>query len=257
MWYLDILKRGWERFARQLVMEKKAVHQALGKQLSGLNVTEDLVKECIAKLGLPDERCDKWTEEQLFSLARLLRQKSKPMITACNKADIPGAYENFNRVKAAYPNELFVATSAEMELALREAAKHELIDYIPGDSTFTIKHPEKLNDAQRKALDTIAQFLKAHGSTGVQQACNTAVFDLLHYIAVSPGGVGNLVDKHGNTLPDCFLVRQGSTALDFAYKLHTQLGDGFIRAIDVKTKRTVGKEHLVKHLDVFEIVSNA
>ena len=46
-----------------------------------------------------------------------------------------------------------------------------------------------------------------------------------------------------------------STALDFAYKLHTDFGKKFIRAIDVKTKMTVGKEHLLKNRDVVEIIS--
>ncbi|MFH1400936.1 MAG: TGS domain-containing protein, partial [Nanoarchaeota archaeon] len=75
-------------------------------------------------------------------------------------------------------------------------------------------------------------------------------------IAIFPGGIGKLADKDGNVLPDCFLLPRGSTALDFAYRIHTDLGKGFIRAIDVKTKRTVGKEHKLAHLDVVEIISN-
>jgi hypothetical protein len=44
-----------------------------------------------------------------------------------------------------------------------------------------------------------------------------------------------------------------STALDFAYKLHSDFGDNFIKAIDVRTKKAVGKEHEIKHLDIYEI----
>ena len=73
---------------------------------------------------------------------------------------------------------------------------------------------------------------------------------------VFPGGLNNLVDRNGNVLPDCFLMPKNSTALDFAFRIHTDLGKGFIRAIDVKTKRTVGKEHLLKFGDVVEIISN-
>jgi (p)ppGpp synthase/HD superfamily hydrolase len=50
-------------------------------------------------------------------------------------------------------------------------------------------------------------------------------------------------------------MKEGTTALDFAYRLHSSIGDGFIRAIDVKTKRTVGKEHVLKNRDVVEIVA--
>jgi ribosome-binding ATPase YchF (GTP1/OBG family) len=67
--------------------------------------------------------------------------------------------------------------------------------------------------------------------------------------------VNKLEDKDGNVLPDCFLMKEGTTALDFAYRLHSSIGDGFIRAIDVKTKRTVGKEHVLKNRDVVEIVA--
>jgi ribosome-binding ATPase YchF (GTP1/OBG family) len=69
--------------------------------------------------------------------------------------------------------------------------------------------------------------------------------------------VNKLTDSQGRVLPDCFLLRPNSTALDFAFKLHSDFGNKFIRAIDVKTKKTVGKEHMLKHRDVIEIVANA
>jgi (p)ppGpp synthase/HD superfamily hydrolase len=47
----------------------------------------------------------------------------------------------------------------------------------------------------------------------------------------------------------------GSSALSFAYRLHTDFGDTFIKAIDVKTKMPVGKDHKLKHRDVVEIFS--
>ena len=85
---------------------------------------------------------------------------------------------------------------------------------------------------------------------------DAAVFKLLKYIAVFPGGVSKLADQHGNILPDCFLLPEGATAIDFAYRIHTDIGDKFIRAIDVKTKRTVGKEHILKHRDLVEIITS-
>jgi ribosome-binding ATPase YchF (GTP1/OBG family) len=89
----------------------------------------------------------------------------------------------------------------------------------------------------------------------VQKVLNSVVFDLLKYIAVFPAGTKKLADSKGNILPDCYLVPQGSTAQDFAYKLHTDLGKNFIRAIDVRTKQTVGKEHKLKHRDGIEIIT--
>ena len=97
--------------------------------------------------------------------------------------------------------------------------------------------------------------MDGYGSTGVQQVIDFAVFEILKYMAVFPGGVHKLVDKEGRVLPDCFLLPEKSTALDFAFKVHTDLGKNFIRAVDVKTKRVVGKEHILKHRDVMEIVT--
>jgi ribosome-binding ATPase YchF (GTP1/OBG family) len=78
---------------------------------------------------------------------------------------------------------------------------------------------------------------------------------MLKYIAIFPGGVSKLTDQYGRVLPDCFLMPPGTTALDFAFKLHTDFGKNFIKAIDVKRKLPVGKDYPLKHLDVVEIHS--
>ncbi len=55
------------------------------------------------------------------------------MILAANKSDMDGAKENISKkLKEYYPNLLVVPCSADSELALREAAKSEMIKYIPG-----------------------------------------------------------------------------------------------------------------------------
>ena len=64
----------------------------------------------------------------LFFPTLPLRKQTKPMIIACNKIDIEGAYENFEKLKEQFPDEILIPCSAESELALKEAAKHELID---------------------------------------------------------------------------------------------------------------------------------
>ena len=256
MWYLGIIRKGWERFARSVMQEKKEIQIALGKQLSGLKVTEELVEEVISKLKLDKEKPSDWTEEELKKLATELRKETKPMIIACNKVDIYSGADNFAKLQKEFPDKLLVACSAESELGLREAAKAGLIDYVPGEKEFSILDEGKLNDKQKKALNFVQEkILRKFDSTGVQQVLDTAVFELLKYIAIFPGGVNKLEDSKGNVLPDCFLMGPSSTALDFAYKLHTDFGKNFIRAIDVKTKRTVGKEHKLKNGDILEIVS--
>jgi len=256
MWYLRLMEKGWDRFARTVNQERPELNKAVAKQLSSLRVTEKLIEGVIQKLRL-EQDIMKWDRNALLKIATELRIITKPMLIACNKIDVKGADENFERLKKEFPQLLLVACSAETELALREAAKHGFIKYIPGDSNFEIVDEEKLNEKQKNALNFIrAEVLDKYGSTGVQKVLDIAVFELLKYIAIFPGGVNKLADQHGNIIPDCFLMPSHSTALDFAFKLHTDIGNHFIKAIDVKTKRPVGKEYILKHRDVIEIVTS-
>ncbi len=52
-------------------------------------------------------------------------------------------------------------------------------------------------------------------------------------------------------------MKRGSTAVDLAFKVHTDLGQNFIRAIDARTKRIVGHDHELNDCDVIKIVANA
>lgn len=256
LWYLGIIKKGWEKSARQAQQEHRPAHEALTKQTTGLGADEDMIKDMIKDLNLDNENPAKWTEENLKDIAISLRKKTKPMIIAANKIDVQGAETNLERIKKEFPELKVIPCSAESELALKEAAKHKIISYIPGQGNFTIEDPKKLNDSQKKALDFIKiNILEKYKSTGLQEVLDKSVLELLSYIPIFPGGVNKLEDQDGNVLPDCFLMPKGSTALDFAYKLHTDFGKNFIRAIDVKTKQTIGKEHLLKPGDVIEIIS--
>ncbi len=256
MWYLGILKKGWQKFARTVMQEKQEIAVALAKQLSGLKVSEELVKETIKSLSLDKDKPNSWEEKDLKNLATELRRSTKPMLIACNKIDVQGAKDNLTELKKQFPDHLFVGCSAEAELALKEADKNKLIAYVPGETSFNVLQEDKLTEKQSNALQFIQDnILKTNNGTGVQKALDQAVFKLLGYLAIYPGGANKLEDSNGNVLPDCFLLPPKSTVLDFAYKLHTDFGKYFIRAIDVKTKRTVGREHLLHHLDVFEIAS--
>jgi hypothetical protein len=61
------------------------------------------------------------------------------------------------------------------------------------------------------------------------------------------------VDGDGNILPDALLVAEGTTAKGLAYAVHSDLGDGFIRAVDARLSRVIGAEHEVQDGDVISI----
>ena len=256
MWYLRLIEKGWDRFARSVNQERSELSKAVTKQLSSLRVTEKLIETVIQKLNLNSDIM-KWDQNILLKIATELRKATKPMVIACNKIDVHGSYQNFARLKEQFKEYIIVPCSAESELALKEAAKHKLIKYVPGDSNFEIMNEATLNEKQKNALNFIkTEILGKFDSTGVQKVLDLAVFELLKYIAIFPGGVNKLQDQHGNFIPDCFLMPSNTTALDFAFRLHTDIGKNFIKAIDVRSKKPVGKEYLLKNRDVIEIVTS-
>lgn len=253
-WYFNILKKDWAKIARRVQQTDKEITTSLTDKMSGVGASEEIIKPVLRELELTQKPVRQWSDEDLFSLCRQLRRKTKPMMIAANKIDVPGAKENLQRIRKKFPHYHIIGTSAESELALKEAAKHEIITYHAGDEEFTMK--KEVTPKQQKALNFIQKnVLSNKNATGVQKTLDTAVFDVLQYIHVFPGGENNLEDKDGNTLPDCFLIPPGSTALDFAYKIHTDLGESFIKAKDVKKKLPVSKDHPLKSGDVIEIVS--
>jgi len=254
LWYTGILKKVWRGFARTIEVSKEDFAKAVVKQFSGLRVTENNVKDVVREGNFDSAKASKWEDEELKRFASALRRKTKPMIIAANKVDLPSGKENYEKLLKEFSDYVIVPCSADSELALREADKAGLIKYIPGEKNFEVVGD--LNEKQKQALDKIKKnILEVYGSTGVQEVLNKVVFELLKYIAVFPAGATKLGDSKGNILPDCFLVPDGSTALDFAYIIHSDLGDKFIKAINAKTKQAVGKDYKVKHRDGLEVVT--
>ena len=252
MWYMRILKKGWDKFARTVKGEHSKVSIAIAKQMSGVRVTEEIAETTVKKLNL-NEDILKWNDKDLFQLASELRSITKPMIIAANKVDVTGAENNIKRLVEKFPKYKIIPCSAESELALKEAAKKNMISYIPGEGNFEIASAN-LTENQKKALEFIkVNILKKYGSTGIQDVLDSSVFSLLGYIAIFPGGLNNLKDSEGRTIPDCFLMPRNSTSLDFAFRIHTDIGKKFVKAIDVKRKMPIGKDALLNNRDVIEI----
>lgn len=254
-WYYNILVKAWKGFAKKAEAENASFAEAVAKQFSGLKVNEEQVKKVLLELNLP-EKPSTWNENQVMKFASALRRESKPTIIAANKVDLKKGRENYERLKEKFSDLIIMPCSADSELALREAAKAGLIDYIPGEGDFKILGD--LTEKQKQALEKIKENVLDNfkEGTGIQAILNYSVFELLKYIAVFPVDSSNrLTDSKGNILPDCFLLPEGSTALDFAFFLHTDFGNNFIKAIDARTKRVIGKDHSLKNRDVLEIIT--
>lgn len=255
MWMNQILKKDWPKMARTAESGKEDLTSLIESQLSGLAIKRYHIIESLRKTDLNMDKPEHWTNDDIIKFLDILRNVSKPTLIAANKIDLPTSEENVERLKESGYN--VVACSAEAELALRRAGEKGLIDYTPGDCKLTTKNAKKLTAAQKKALEAIQeQILYKFGSTGVQEAINTAFFELLQMVAVYPvEDSEHLSDHKGRVLPDVYLVPYGTTARQLAYIIHTELGESFIHAIDVRGKNRIGEDYVLKNRDVVSIVS--
>ena len=256
-WFYNIIRRDWERFARGLDnLPLDQVIDSIAKRVSGLSIRREHVAIALRDVGLESKKPSTWSEDELRSFMVRLREIAKPIVIIANKMDIPEAEDNLKRALKELKGRVIVPTSAVFELALRRAEKAGLIEYLPGDPDFKIIDKSKLNSRQLKALEIIQGFMRKYGGTGVQQAINKAVFDVLRMIVVYPvEDPHKYTDGYGNVLPDAYLVRKGTTAQELAYLIHTDLGKGFLYAILAKENKRVGGSYVLSDGDVVKVVS--
>jgi len=244
-WWLEsILERNWAKVKGHGADELALV-------LTGLKVPKAEIIHVADSLLLPTENIN-WSPEDRLLFSKEIFKK-KPFVIVANKMDSPAAQANFPNLKERTAPKPSVPCSAAIELALRKAQKHGIIDYTPGSASFSILGGD---EKQRAALETMKSFLSSNNGSGVQQALETAVYDTLGMVVAYPvEDEHHWADNFGHILPHAFLMPKGSTALDLAAKVHTDLAQKFIGAIDCRTHMRHGKEYILKHNDVIKIVA--
>ena len=249
-WIANIIIRNWSRSARAVEAGEK-IENFLSERLAGLKISREAVILSLRKSAI-SKPIMKWDIDDALILARTIQQVSKPIVIAANKADVASEQNKKNLKRASA-----ILTSSDFELALKNASKANLIEYSPGSSKFS-SGSSNLKDNQINALKLISDFLDENGSTGVQECLEKAVLDKLDLIAIYPvEDETHFTDGQQRILPDAFLLPRGSTALDLAYKVHTDIGDSFIRAIDCNSKRVIGRDHELSDGDIIKIVAGS
>ncbi|EMA38889.1 redox-regulated ATPase YchF [Halococcus hamelinensis] len=251
-WLAGIVERNWETIARGSRAPNFSIDEALREMLSGIGVGEAAITATLRVLDYPTDPRE-WTDDHRFALAREIRERTKPLVVVANKADVApeGALDALRDAAGEA-----IPTTAEGELALRRGAEAGAIEYDPGDADFSVTGD--LTDGQRAGLDQVRDLMAENGGTGVQRALDTAVYDLLEYITVYPvQNETKWTDGQDNVLPDAFLVPQGSTPRDLAYAVHSDIGEGYLHAVDARSNRRVGEDHELSEGDVVKIVSTA
>lgn len=254
LWMAGIISRDWGKTAREAESQGQKLEQMLAKRLSGLAIPEHQIFAVVHESGLAPKKPTLWSEDDIKHFCKMLRAKAKPFLVAANKADLPSADANIEKMKNT--GLTVVPCASEAEAMLKKASKKGILHYLPGDNSFEVKPNVTLNEAQKKALDIVKGLIEKYGSTGVQEAVNIACFRLLNMIAVYPvEDEFKLADKKGNVLPDVRLLPEGSTAKDLAGTVHADLAKGFLYAVDARTKQRIGADHKLKDRDVIKIVS--
>lgn len=251
-WFKQILQREWQKLTKEVEQRKTKLVDGIARRFSGLGIQEYDVSNVLQTLDMGTKKPLDWTDNDIDNFVKELRKKTKPMLIAANKADICKDLSITSKIEGKF----VILCSAEAELVLKKAAKAGLINYVPGDSKFTIKENADISQEQKRALGLIESILTKLKSTGVQDILNAAVFDTLKLIVVYPVEDDvKLSNKDGEVLPDARLLPMDSTAKDLAGTIHEDIKKGFLHAIDVKTKQRIGGDQKLKNGDVIKIVS--
>jgi hypothetical protein len=252
LWLASIIEGNWESVERQSRSPDFDFEESLTEMLTGVGATEYDVMAVLREIDYSTDPMD-WDDEDREELARLVRERTKPIVVVANKADI-APEENIERLEEAAGH--VIPCTAEGELALRQAAEAGVVDYDPGDEDFEIVG--EVSDSQEQGLDRIRGVMDEWGGTGLQQALDEAVYDLLERITVYPvQDASKWTDGQGNVLPDAFLLRDDATPKDLAFAVHSDIGEGYLHAVDARENRRIGEDHELDEGDVIKIVSTA
>jgi len=251
-WLAGIVEDNWETVTRRSRSPDFDMEAALSDMLTGFGATQADVTKCLRELEYPEDPKN-WDDDVRTALARSVREQTKPIVVAANKVDVAPA-ENVQRLLDLDPPA--IPTTAQGELALRRGTESGVIEYDPGDEGFEVVG--EVSDAQRETLAALRETIEEYGGTGVQTALNHAVYELLDHVTVYPvEDASKRTDGCGNVLPDAFLLPRGSTPRDLAYAVHSDIGDGYLHAVDARSDRQVGDDYELTEGDVIKVVSTA
>jgi len=250
-WMAQIIADNWTSVRRGARAPGFDLDASLAEVLSGLGITDHVITAVLREAEYPAQ-VDAWGDGEFTMLAQAVRQRAKPIVICANKVDLaPSA--NIADLQAETDA---VLTAAIAERTLRRGVEAGVVEYRPGDDEFQITG--EVDAQQRAGLDAIADLLAQHGSTGVQETIDRAVYGRLDLITAYPvQNETRWTDASGQMLPDALLLPAGSTPRDLAYAVHSDIGEGYLYAIDARSQRRIGEATALEEGAVIKIVSTA
>ena len=256
MWYQKIFEGNRDKL-KKIAESDNDQTNALTQLYQGMGVKKNHVKEALRITQLEEKIIENYDIKDSKKFSTELRRISKPTLIVANKIDVKGASKNFQRLRERYNDMIVIPASADSELSLRRAEQSELIKYSPGSEQFDILRTNDLNQKQRDALDFIkSDIMGEYMRTGVQFAINVTIFKLLKMNSIYPVTIPEkLSDKKGRVLPDLILLKDGSTIVDLAKEIHSDLTKGLLYAKDLRYNLRVPTNYQLRDRDVISLVS--
>jgi len=258
LWFKQILEReDWAKFVKSYAREKKKFIEELYKRLSGIKINRNQIILALKNSNLDEKDPSVWSDDDLLDFSMKLREISKPILILANKIDKEIGMDNYIKLKNKTES-VVLPCSALAEYFLRDYHREKKIEYLPGTDEFNIVNEQNLSHKELEMLKNIREkILKPLKETGIQNALNFAVFNILNQICVYPiSDINKFTDNNDNVLPDAFLVKQGTLLRNFIRdKIHTDLANHFIFGIDARTKKRLGENYELKHNDIIKIVT--
>lgn len=253
-WMNGILKKDWIKAVRKAKTESKNIIDFITNKLTGLKINKTTIQKAISLLTLDTSKVDEWSDDQVFALCQEIRRLGKPIIIAANKIDRPTSEQYFTSLKEKYGNSI-IPTSALTDIVLKKFADQGKIKYFSESGSLDIVG--ELSTKEEEIINKIKkEILEKHGTTGIFQTLNQAVFHILELIPIFPvADASKLSDQDGRILPDTYLVAKGTSVKELAGIIHQDLYKNFIHGLDVRTNRKLSDKHELNSSDVIRIVA--
>jgi hypothetical protein len=247
-WLSSRIFRDWEKFSRKADSTGERLDRSLHEKLASYGISDQQTSALVTSIELP-RKLSSWKLEDVNLLVREIFRTVKPIFRIGNRSDI-SSKEILESLRNRDSQISFV--SGGYELLMEKAEKNGIIEFASDRAEIT----SRATASQRKALEEMLNLYRNGFTELSRDVLGRIVFESLGYSVVYPvSDDSSWSDSKGNVLPDAILVPKGTTALELAFKVHTDIGQGFIRAIDCRKKMAIRKDHTLSMGDVVRIVA--
>lgn len=242
-WFSSRFSSDWDKLVRKYAQVKVPLEEIVLQKAGFFNIKLKDIRAILSRHSFPEEIV-KWTDDDRKLFSRIVMSEIKPIIRVVNKGDL---IEN----REEYLKEGFTIVSSDYELSLEKAFTAGLISNITD-----ILATDKANEKQIGALSMIKASYDRGGMIRIFDVISDIIKNKLSRIVAYPVyDEGKWTDKDGNILPDAFIMTKSDTAEDLAFAVHTDIGNGFIRAINARSKMVIGRNYELQDSDVIRIVA--